>query len=140
METAATRLPNPAVSTSTKSALSDFALIRWRVCTAEEMVRWLEQADPTRNERATPVLLVVNAIAWHLRVGGPRRALPGDFPAWRTVYGWFRRWLELGLFYRLLCDAARLRRRAVGRKPEPSLGIIDTQSFQVRPGAGPARL
>ena len=48
------------------------------------------------------------------------RALPGDFPAWRTVYGWFRRWL--GLFGRLLCDVARLRRRAAGRKPEPGLG------------------
>ncbi len=79
----------------------------------------------------------VSAIAWHLRVGGPWRALPGDFPAWRTVYGWFRRWLGLGLFDRLLCDVARLRRRAAGRTPEPSLGIIDTQSVKCIPVRGP---
>lgn len=99
---------------------------RVSTCAVEETARWLERADPPRSEKATPVLLVVSAIAWHLRVGGPWRALPGDFPAWRTVYGWFRRWLELGLFDRLLCDVACLRRRAAGRKPEPSLGIIDT--------------
>jgi hypothetical protein len=53
------------------------------------------------------------------------------------VYGWFRRWLELGLFDRLLCDVALLRRRAAGRTPEPSLGIIDTQSVKCIPVRGP---
>ena len=65
-------------------------------CAVEEMARWLERADPPRSEKATLVLPVIGAIAWYLRVGGPWRALPGGFPAWRTVYGWFRRWLELG--------------------------------------------
>ena len=102
-------------------------------CAVEELARWLERADPPRSEKATPVLLVVSAIAWLLRVGGPWRALPGGFPAWRTVYGWFRRWLALGLFDRLLCDVACLRRRAAGRKPEPSLGIIDAQSVKCIP-------
>ncbi len=106
-------------------------------CAVEEMARWLERADPPHSEKATPVLPVVSAIAWHLRVGGPWRALPGDFPVWRTVYGWFRRWLDLGLFDRLLCDVARLRRRAAGRTPEPSLGIIDTQSVKCIPVRGP---
>ena len=105
-------------------------------CAVEEMARWLERADPPRSERATSVLPVVSAIAWHLRVGG-RRALPAEVPAWRTVYGWFRRWLEPGVFDRLLCDVARLRRRAAGRKPEPSLGIIDTQSVKRIPVRGP---
>lgn len=104
---------------------------------AEEMARWLEQADPPRSKRATPVLLIVHAIAWHLRVGGPWRALPDDFAAWRTVYGWFRRWLEQGLFDRLLCDMARLWRHAAGRRPEPSLGIIDTQSVKCISVRGP---
>src|SRR4051795_10937791 len=33
--------------------------------------------------------------------GGPGRPA-GRWPPWRTVYGWFRRWLELGLFDALL--------------------------------------
>jgi hypothetical protein len=36
----------------------------------------------------------------------------------------------LGLFNRLLCDMARLRRRAAGRWPERSFGIIDMQSVK----------
>jgi putative transposase len=71
---------------------------------------------------------VVAALAWHLRVGGAWRALPAGFPPWRTVYGWFRRWLEAGLLDAVLRDIARLRRRSVGRRPAPRLGIIDTQA------------
>ena len=66
-------------------------------CAVEEIAAWLERADPPRSGRATPVRRVVGAVAWHLRVGGPWRALPAGWPPWRTVYGWFRRWLELGL-------------------------------------------
>ena len=54
-------------------------------CAAGEMARWLERADPPRSEKATPVLPVVSAAAWHLRVGGPWRALPSGFPTWRTM-------------------------------------------------------
>ena len=66
-------------------------------CAVEEIAAWLEQADPPRSGRATPVRRVVGAVAWHLRVGGAWRSLPAGWPPWRTVYGWFRRWLELGL-------------------------------------------
>src|SRR3982751_4855098 len=64
-------------------------------------------AAPPRSGRATPVRRVVGAIAWHLRVGGPWRALPAGWPPWRTVYGWFRRRLALGLFDILLRAVAR---------------------------------
>jgi transposase len=94
----------------------------------KKVARWLERADPPRSEAATPTLAVVRAIAWHLRVGGPWRALPSHLPPWRTVYGWFRRWLSLGLFDRLMYEVAVRRRRAAGRRSTPTLGIIDTQT------------
>src|SRR5919199_6889663 len=102
-----------------------------------QVVRWLERVDPPRSGRATPYMALVRAIAWHLRVGGSWRALPGTLPAWRTVYGWFRRWLDLGLFDRLLRDVARLRRQAAGRRSEPSRAIIDTQAVKCLPVRGP---
>src|SRR6187200_2274729 len=102
-----------------------------------EVARWLERVDPPRSGRATPYGAVVRAIAWHLRIGGPWRALPPGGPHWRTVYGWFRKWLELGLFDRLLEDVARRRRRARGRQANPRLNIIDTQSVQCIPVRGP---
>src|SRR6186997_1996518 len=55
----------------------------------------------------------------------------------RTIYGWFRRWLDLGLFEVLLREAARRRRRKVGRRPGPSLGIIDTQAVKCIAVRGP---
>src|SRR4051794_15193929 len=45
-------------------------------CAVDEIAAWLERADPPRSGRATPVRRVVGAVAWHLRVGGPWRALP----------------------------------------------------------------
>ena len=93
-----------------------------------EIARWLERADPPRSGRRTPPHRVVAALAWHLRVGGAWRALPAGFPPWRTVYGWFRRWLESGLLDAILRAVAGLRRRAAGRRPGPRLGIIDTQA------------
>ena len=102
-----------------------------------QVARWLERADPPRSGRATPYGAVVRAIAWHLRIGGPWRALPPGGPHWRTVYGWFRKWLEQGLFDRLLADVARRRRRARGRRAAPRLSIIDTQSVKCIPVRGP---
>jgi len=102
-----------------------------------EVARWLERADPPRSGRATPYAAVVRGIAWHLRSGGPWRALPPGGPHWRTVYGWFRKWLEQGLFDRLLADVARRRRRARGRRAAPRLSIIDTQSVKCIPVRGP---
>ena len=64
--------------------------------------------------------------AWHLRVGGAWRALPPGLVQWRTAYGWFRRWLELGLFDALLRHVAGLRRRTTGRNSAPRLAMIDT--------------
>nr|WP_277753842.1 transposase [Roseomonas nepalensis] len=75
----------------------------------------------------------MRAIAWHLRVGGGWRALPSGMP---TVYGWFRRWQSLGLFERMMHDLAQLRRRAVGRRPQPRLAIIDTQTVKCLPVRG----
>ena len=102
-----------------------------------ELARWLERADPPRSGRRTPTRPVVAALAWHLRVGGAWRALPAGFPPWRTVYGWFRRWLEAGLLDAVLRDIARLRRRSVGRRPAPRLGIIDTQAVKCIAVRGP---
>lgn len=102
-----------------------------------EVAGWLERADPPRSRVATPTLAIVRALAWHLRVGGGWRALPPGLPPWRTVYGWFRRWLALGLFDQMMRDLARLRRRAAGRKPRPRLAIIDSQTVKCLPVRGP---
>ena len=108
-----------------------------RVSAVGAVARWLERADPPRSPRRTPLHRIVAALAWHLRVGGPWRVLPGGFPPWRTVYGWFRRWLEAGLLEALMRGVARLRRRSVGRRAAPRLCIIDTPAVKCISVRGP---
>jgi putative transposase len=110
-------------------------IVAWHA--VREVAGWLERADPPRSPSATPTLAVVGALAWHLRVGGSWRSLPPGMPPWRTVYGWFRRWASLGLFEHMMRDLTRLRRRAAGRRPAPTLAIIDTQSVKCLSVRGP---
>jgi putative transposase len=110
-------------------------VVSWHA--VREVAGWLERADPTQSENATPILPVVQAIAWHLRVGAGWRSLPSGMPPWRMVCGWFRRWAALGLFERMMRDLIRLRRRAVGHRPSPRLAIIDTQIVKCLSVRGP---
>ena len=79
---------------------------------------------PERHHRRT----MVNAILYLVDNGCKWRALPADFPPWQTVYGLHARWKA----DRVLDDITdRLRaavRAAAGRSPEPSAGVVDSQS------------
>ena len=74
---------------------------------------------------------IVNAILYLTRAGCAWRMLPKDFPPWQTVYRYFRAWRQDGTLDRLH-DALRERVRAKqeGRNPEPSAGIVDSQSVK----------
>jgi transposase len=59
--------------------------------------------------------LVVDAILWILRVGGPWRDLPEDeFAPWETIYGFFNTWNADGTLDKIL-DRLRAARIDVGR-------------------------
>jgi transposase len=73
---------------------------------------------------------VVDAIFYVVRTGGAWRHLPGDFPPWQTVFGYFTRWRRDGVVLRMhdrLRDAAR---DEAGRDPMASTGIVDAQSVK----------
>ena len=73
---------------------------------------------------------VVDAIRYVIRNGCTWRALPADFPPWRTVYGLFQRWNATGATV-ALHDALRARaREAAGRYAEPTAAVIDSQSVR----------
>jgi putative transposase len=47
---------------------------------------------------------------------------------WKTVYDWFRRWRIDGTWERLNTELReRLRWQLLGRNPNPSAGIVDSQ-------------
>src|SRR5687767_13001332 len=63
---------------------------------------------------------IVNAIFYVVREGITWRALPHDFPPWRTVYHYFRLWRDDGS-WQAIHDALRDEvRQAAGREVSPS--------------------
>ena len=56
--------------------------------------------------------------------------MPADFPAWDAVYRFFRRWRAQGLTGFSHDRLRRGCRLAAGRDPEPSAGVIDSQSLR----------
>ena len=79
---------------------------------------------------------VVNAIRYVLRTGCAWRLMPHDFPAWQTVYGYFRRWREAGVWEQLNDDLRDAVRIEAERDTEPSAAIIDSQSVKTSSVAG----
>lgn len=65
--------------------------------------------------------------------------LPREFPPWPTVFSRFRRWRIDGTLRRAHDVLRELVRRQAGRTPEPSAGIIDSQSAKSAGVGGPAR-
>src|SRR5215469_14829382 len=80
--------------------------------------------------RIWPARRIVEAILYQDRTGCVWRYLPGDFPPWQTVYGYFAAWWDDGTLTRLH-DALRAQVRAAsGRDPEPTAAVIDSQSVR----------
>jgi transposase len=81
---------------------------------------------------------IVNAIFYHVRNGGTWRALPHDFPHWKTVYHYFSQWRDDGTWQRIHDAVRDDTRRAAGRDPSPSAAILDAQSVKTAEKGGPA--
>lgn len=91
---------------------------------------------PKPGGRARTVALreVVNGLLYLNREGCSWRALPHDFPHWRTCYEYFRNWQTDGTWDRLLNALRPLARQKAGRAPTPSAACIDSQSVKTAGG------
>ena len=73
---------------------------------------------------------ILNAVFYLLKSGCQWRMLPHEFPRWPTVYHYFRTWRINGTwerFNRAIRERFRVRLR---RDPQPSAGIVDSQSVK----------
>ncbi|WP_344380930.1 IS5 family transposase [Streptomyces mauvecolor] len=73
---------------------------------------------------------IMNAILYVDRTGIPWRYLPHDFPPHPTVYGYFAKWQQDGVFEQLTGLLRRLLREAEGRNSEPSACVLDSQTIK----------
>lgn len=83
------------------------------------------------NHRTVDLRAVVNAIFYRADNGVKWRALPREFPAWQTVYGYFRLWVNLDIWQSVNTTLVRAVREQEGRAADPSLAIIDSQSVKL---------
>jgi putative transposase len=56
--------------------------------------------------------------------------LPGDLPPWQTVYCHFRRFRSSGLWQRIFAILRAAERKRVGKDPDASAAIMDSQSVK----------
>ena len=73
---------------------------------------------------------ILDAVSYVLRSGCAWRLLPHDFPPWKTVYHYFRIWRLDGTWQKLNTAVRERLRVRLGRDPQPSAGIVDSQSVK----------
>ena len=83
-----------------------------------------KRGAPPRFERRT----MVDACCYALRTGCAWRLLPKSFPPWQAVYMSFKRWGSAGVFEAMHDRLRQQWRDRIGKAPEPTAAIIDSQS------------
>jgi putative transposase len=81
---------------------------------------------------------LLNAIFYQVQTGCQWRNLPHDFPAWQTVYAYFRALSDSSVWERINTVLRRGVRQQAGRDPEPSVIIVDSQSTKTTEKRGSA--
>lgn len=79
---------------------------------------------------------IVDAIFYLVDNGTKWRALPVDFPCWKTVYNYLSAWEAEGITQNVLDGLRDRLRLAEGRTADPSAAVIDSQSVKAAETVG----
>jgi len=99
-----------------------------------QIAPYLPKASSTGAPRQHSWRTLLNAIFYIVKNGCVWRALPHDFPAWKTVYHYFRVFRQSGLWEQLNTIVREAVREKAGKEPQASAMIADSQSAKSAEG------
>ena len=92
--------------------------------------RYLPPLSRRGTPRTHPLRHILDAVFYVVRTGCAWRYLPANFPPWQTVFYHFRHFRLQGTWHLLYTAVHRAERVRVGRTPDPSAAILDSQSVK----------
>ena len=93
-------------------------------------------AKPGGHPRTLDMRTVINAILYLTVTGCQWRMLPREYPAWQSVYSYFRTFRRDGTWRRIHETLRSQVRQRVGRHKHPTAGALDSQSVKTAAGPG----
>ena len=73
---------------------------------------------------------LINAVFYVMKTGCQWRFLPKEYPPWKTVYSFYKRAKDKGIWEIMMRDIVQKSRVKMGRNPDPSYSLIDSQSVK----------
>ena len=73
---------------------------------------------------------MINGMLYVTKTGCQWRMLPKEYGPWQTVYGYFNRWSQQGVWQQMMLALNQQERQRQGRQPTPSAGSVDSQSIK----------
>jgi putative transposase len=95
----------------------------------ECLAPYIEQQG-TGRKRTVNIREVINGLCYLSRTGCQWRMIPHDFPKWFHIAYYFYKWSKDGTLEKINDCLREDIRIELGRDPEPSVGIIDSQSVK----------
>jgi putative transposase len=96
----------------------------------------IPSAKPGGRPRSLEMRAVINAILYSVVSGCQWRMLPREYPAWQSVYTYFRTFRDDGTWHRIHETLRAQVRQRAGRHKHPTAGALDSQSVKTAQGPG----
>lgn len=105
----------------------------------ENQWQFIENLFDNKRKRKHSLKDILDAIFYLIKTGCQWRMLPKNFAPWNTVYFYYRKWKNEGVFMELLDCVRNMIRKKAGREESPSAACIDSRSVKTTRSGGLCR-
>jgi len=105
----------------------------------ENQWQFIKKIVENNRKRKHSVRSIFDSILYLIKTGCQWRMLPTNFAPWNTVYFYYRKWKNEGVFEELLEYVRNEVRKQAGRDESPSAACIDSRSVKTTRSGGICR-